>query len=109
VIDRGQVRYSGPMDLLLETTDQQPLWNLRLTTVLPGIIEKIKALPGVAEVTEPEFSNGRDFIIRSAEGLTGNDLLRALLPLDLPLASFGLQRRHLNDAFMDLTTRGVPA
>jgi hypothetical protein len=32
-----------------------------------------------------------------------------MLPLDLPLASFGQQRRHLNDAFMDLTTRGVPA
>jgi len=109
VIDRGQVRYSGPMDLLLDSTDQQPLWNLRLTTVLPGIIEKIKALPGVAEVTEPEFSSGRDFIIRPAEGLTGNDLLREMLSLDLPLASFGLQRRHLNDAFMDLTTRGVPA
>jgi ABC-2 type transport system ATP-binding protein len=109
VIDRGQVKYSGPMDLLLETTDQQPLWNLRLTTIVPGVIERLRTLPCVAEITEPEFSNGRDFIIRAAAGLSGNDLLREMLPLDLPLASFGQQRRHLNDAFMDLTTRGVPA
>ncbi|MFM7922111.1 MAG: hypothetical protein ACKPJJ_17955, partial [Planctomycetaceae bacterium] len=93
----------------LETTDQQPLWNLRLTTIVPGVIERLRTLPCVAEITEPEFSNGRDFIIRAAAGLSGNDLLREMLPLDLPLASFGQQRRHLNDAFMDLTTRGVPA
>jgi len=109
VIDRGQVKYSGPMDLLLETTDQQPLWNLRLTTVVPGVIDRLRSLQSIAEITEPEFSSGRDFIIRAAAGLSGNDLLRELLPLDLPLASFGQQRRHLNDAFMDLTTRGVPA
>jgi glutamate synthase domain-containing protein 2 len=35
------------------------------------------------------------------------DLLRVLAPLDLPIASVARQRRHLNDAFMDLTTRGV--
>lgn len=108
VIDRGHVRYSGPMDLLLESPAQQTTWNLRLTTALPGIMDKLRTLAAITEVTEPEFSNGRDFTLQLAEGLTGNDLLRELVPLDLPVASIGQQRRHLNDAFMDLTTRGVP-
>jgi hypothetical protein len=38
---------------------------------------------------------------------SANEFLRQLLTLDLSITSFSQQRRHLNQAFMDLTTRGV--
>ena len=107
VIDRGQIRYSGPMEVLLDTPTSAMLWNLRFASAPAQAKERLKALPGVVDVTESELATGRDFVVRLAEGVTGNDLLRQLVPLDLPIVSFSQQRRHLNDAFMELTTRGV--
>lgn len=107
ILDRGQVKYSGPMGLLLDEGSEQSIWNLRLMRPNPEVMESLKGLKCVAEVSEPEFSGGQDFVIRLAEGASGNDLMREIAPLDLPLGSLGRQRRHLNDAFMALTTRGV--
>jgi ABC-2 type transport system ATP-binding protein len=107
IIDRGQVKFSGPIDVLLEAPEERPAWNLRLSTSMSEIIPKLEVLEGVESVTEPEFSTGRDFIIQLKDGVTGNDFLRSLLVLDLPIQGFSQQRRHLNQAFMDLTTRGV--
>jgi ABC-2 type transport system ATP-binding protein len=36
-----------------------------------------------------------------------NNLLRSILELDVPIIGFTEDKRHLNDAFMDLTTKGV--
>jgi len=107
VIDRGQIRYSGPMEVLLNSPASAMLWNLKFSAASAQTKERLKELPGVLEVTEPEFVTGRDFVVRLADGVTGNDLLRQMIPLDLPIVSFSQQRRHLNDAFMELTTRGV--
>lgn len=107
VIDRGQIRFSGPMEVLLDSPASAMLWNLRFAAAPAQAKERLKALPGVVDVTESELATGRDFVVRLAEGVTGNDLLRQLVPLDLPIVSFSQQRRHLNDAFMELTTRGV--
>ncbi len=107
VIDRGQIRYSGPMEVLLDSPASAMLWNLRFASAPLQAKDRLKALPGVVEVTESELATGRDFVVRLADGVTGNDLLRQLVPLDLPIVSFSQQRRHLNDAFMELTTRGV--
>jgi ABC-2 type transport system ATP-binding protein len=61
----------------------------------------------VESVTEPDFSTGRDFNIQLAPSMSANEFLRELLTLNLPISAFSQQRRHLNQAFMDLTTRGV--
>ena len=107
IIDRGQVKFSGPMDVLLEAPDELRTYNLRLANVHENVIEQIRALPGVDDVKEPEFATGRDFNIQLAVNLPANEFLKELLTLNLPIASFSQQRRHLNQAFMDLTTRGV--
>jgi len=107
IIDRGQVKFSGPMDVLLESPDELPTYNLRLAAVYDNVIARIRELPGVDDVREPEFTTGRDFNIHLASSLSANDFLKSLLTLDLPISSFSQQRRHLNQAFMDLTTRGV--
>lgn len=107
IIDRGQIRFSGPMDVLLESPEEIPVYNLRLATISETAMQRIKELPGVDSVTEPEFATGRDFNIQLKPATTANEFLRQLLTLDLSITSFSQQRRHLNQAFMDLTTRGV--
>ena len=107
IIDRGQIRFSGPMDVLLESPAELPTYSLRLAAVYDNVIARIRGLPGVDDVKEPEFTTGRDFNIQLASHLSANDFLKSLLTLDLPISSFSQQRRHLNQAFMDLTTRGV--
>ena len=107
IIDRGQIKFSGPMDVLLESPEEIPVYNLKLATISDTAIQRIKELPGVESVTEPEFATGRDFNIQLKSATSANEFLRQLLTLDLSITSFSQQRRHLNQAFMDLTTRGV--
>lgn len=107
IIDRGQIKFSGPMDVLLESPEEIPVYNLKLATISDTAIQRIKELPGVESVTEPEFATGRDFNIQLKPATSANEFLRQLLTLDLSITSFSQQRRHLNQAFMDLTTRGV--
>ena len=109
IIDRGQIKFSGPMDVLLEHPDERPSYTLRLTSSSETAKEQIASLAGVESVTEPEFATGRDFTVQLATSMSANDFLKELLTLDLPIAAFSQQRRHLNQAFMDLTTRGVRA
>lgn len=107
IIDRGQIKFSGPMDVLLESPEELPIWNLRLAGSYDNVIARIRELPGVDDVREPEFATGRDFNIQLATSLSANDFLKSLLTLNLPISAFSQQKRHLNQAFMDLTTRGV--
>ncbi len=107
IIDRGQIRFSGPMDSLLDNSQDHPTYNLRIADALPDTLIRLRALPGVHEVTEPEMATGRDFIVQLMPETSANAFLASVLTLDLPLVAFSQQRRHLNQAFMDLTTRGV--
>ena len=107
IIDRGQIKFSGPMDILLESPDEKHLYNLKLATISETAMQRIKELPGVETISEPEFATGRDYNIQLTPATSANEFLRQLLTLDLSITSFSQQRRHLNQAFMDLTTRGV--
>lgn len=107
IIDRGQIRFSGPMDRLLDNSQDHPTYNLRIADALPDTLLRLQGLPGVHEVTEPEMATGRDFIVQLMPETSANAFLASVLTLDLPLIAFSQQRRHLNQAFMDLTTRGV--
>lgn len=107
IIDRGQVRFSGPIDALLDHSQDHPTYLLKIGDPVPGVLDQLKALPGVESASEPEFATGRDFVIQLAPETTANELLRSLLGLNLSIVAFSQQRRHLNQAFMDLTTRGV--
>ncbi|MCA9035891.1 MAG: ABC transporter ATP-binding protein [Planctomycetaceae bacterium] len=107
IIDRGQVKFSGPMDALLDNNIDQTAYNLKLSEVPENTVELIQGLPEVESVTEPEFTSGKDFIVQLKSGATANTFLASMLTLNIPIVSFSQQRKHLNQAFMDLTTRGV--
>lgn len=106
IIDRGQVKYSGPMDRLLSHDVDQPIYRVLFEADQPGLDGLLLALTGVltASKTEgkPEYRISFDRAATST-----NELLRGVLDLGLPIVSFIEDKKHLNQAFMDLTTRGV--
>lgn len=107
IIDRGQVRFSGPMDALLEADDSLPTYSLKLLDAPADTIDLLKALPEVADVQIPEYRQGSEFTIQLSQAIPSNELLQSILTLGLPIVSFSQRKKQLNQAFMDLTTRGV--
>ncbi len=110
IIDRGKIKYSGPMDQLLGATegDVHPGYTLKLAETNGELIPKLKTITGVIEVTQN--GKGSEYTISYDPSVTGetNSLLQGILNLKLPVLSFTENRKHLNQAFMDLTEQGVP-
>ena len=106
IIDKGKVMYSGSMSGLQTSTNEYPTWRVTLDSIVEGIADRIKGLPGIISVDQVE---GRpDYLVAYDWTVTDrNSLLRGLLDLGAPITAFTEDKRHLNDAFMDLTTKGV--
>ncbi|MBA3709567.1 MAG: ABC transporter ATP-binding protein [Planctomycetes bacterium] len=109
ILDRGTVQYSGAMADLLKSGggDGQAAYVL----VLPAADEALRAalaeLPGVTRVAaEPETPN-RYVIAFDPARVTTSTLLSAALARGANVVEFREDRRHLNQAFMDLTKAGV--
>lgn len=106
IIDRGKVKYSGSMHGLLLTSDEHPAYRLTVAGEADGWAEQLQALSGVLKVEQLE---GRpEYRIEFDETqLDTNRLLQGILGLNIPISAFAEDKRHLNEAFMDLTERGV--
>ena len=106
IIDRGKTKYSGPMEALLHHETEESVYRLRIDAEAEQVASALQSITGVLEVTPIE---GRSDVRVRTDGelIDGNQLLRNILDLELTLLSFGRDQRHLNDAFMDLTERGV--
>lgn len=109
IIDRGHVRFSGPMDALLDTDDESFRFTLKLSQPPEDIVERLSAVDGIASVEVPEYSSGSEFELHLDPAADSNAVLSSLIGLGIPILSFSQRRKQLNQAFMDLTTRGVPA
>jgi len=107
IIDRGMVRFSGPMNALLESDDEHPGYTIRLATPVDDAVAQLSELEGVSSVDVPEHGEGDELHIQTNGETDTNTLLVAIAGLNLPLVSFSQRRKQLNQAFMDLTTRGV--
>ena len=106
IIDRGKIKFSGPMDQLLSHDDARPVYRVQFSEEPPGVAQQLSKLPGVVSA---ELSEGRpDYRIAfDAAQTTPAALLRGILDLGLSIVSFSVEKKHLNQAFMDLTERGV--
>ena len=106
IIDQGKVKYSGSMHGLLLTSGEHPAFRLTVAGESDGWAESLQELPGVLKVEQIE---GRpEYRIEFDETqLDTNRLLQGIIGLNIPISAFAEDRRHLNDAFMDLTERGV--
>lgn len=106
IIDRGKVKYSGSMHGLLLTSDEHPAFRLTVSGEADGWTERLQELAGVLKVEQLE---GRpEYRIEFDETqLDTNRLLQGIIGLNIPISAFAEDKRHLNEAFMDLTERGV--
>ena len=68
--------------------------------------EPLRGLTGVLKV-DPIEARPEYRIEFDETQLDTNRLLQAIIGLNIPIAAFAEDRRHLNEAFMDLTERGV--
>jgi ABC-2 type transport system ATP-binding protein len=107
IIDRGQIRFSGPMDVLLHADDELPTFSLKLADPPDDAVAQLEGLPEVAAVEIPEHSQGNEYLIKLDHAVSSNELLNSVIGLNLTIVAFSQRRKHLNQAFMDLTTRGV--
>ncbi len=106
IIDRGQIRYSGAMRELLEQDTDTGAFRLMVPGDQPNLEETLLGLDEVSAVDRIEDTH--EYRIECAPGAdTANRLLAAVLQLGIPVEGFQKDLRHLNEAFMDLTTEGV--
>ncbi len=106
IVDRGTVKYSGSMDGLLVQNEGPKAWRVRVMDAPEHFVQRLQEVAGV-ESAEP-IEGRPEFLIRcESEAVDSNQLLQNLLQLGVPISGFNEDRKHLNEAFMDLTERGV--
>ena len=108
IIDRGQIRFSGPMDVLLQSDEESFGYTFKFAESSDETVERLKSLSEVVDVEVPENGSAGDLVVCASPGVDANALLAGVLTLELPIVAFSQRRKQLNQAFMDLTTRGVP-
>ena len=105
ILSRGQVRYSGPIESLLAGRADENVFSVRLQGSPHDAPERLGGIAGVRAVEPCEEPS--EYLLVAEPSVGASDLLAALLGLGLPLAGFGPARRHLNEAFMELTDQGI--
>jgi ABC-2 type transport system ATP-binding protein len=105
IIDAGQIRYSGPINDLLVRKSDQLVFRLKLEPAATDYSDLLAGLPGVLTVDRMEEGEYR--VSMEPRPDAAAIVLRAALESGGQVRSFGEDRRHLNEAFMDLTRGGV--
>jgi ABC-2 type transport system ATP-binding protein len=106
IIDVGRIKYSGSMTALLAHTHEHPTYRLGVAGDFPDIERRLAELNGIMRVERvdgrAEFRVSFDWTV-----IDTNALLRGVLDMGVAVVSFTEERRHLNEAFMDLTQGGL--
>ncbi|MFN9370758.1 MAG: ABC transporter ATP-binding protein [Planctomycetaceae bacterium] len=106
IIDAGRIKYSGSISGLLKRPTEHAGFRVGVAAGSPDLTERISSLPGVLQATR--IDSGNEYRVEmEARPDSGNRLLQGLIGQGVVVSSFGEDRRHLNEAFMDLTTGGV--
>ncbi|QDT97441.1 ABC transporter ATP-binding protein [Gimesia aquarii] len=106
IIDRGKVKYSGTMDGLLTHEQEHPCYKLTLESEVEGLVESLGNEPGVMEVEKTDRPRELRISFDASLTTTGN-LLSKIIELQGEIESFQRDKKHLNQAFLDLTEQGV--
>jgi ABC-2 type transport system ATP-binding protein len=107
ILDRGTVRYTGPISGLNQRDGEVADYLLSLAEENPGIEAALRKVAGVIEVTKP--SKAPQYQVSFNKTQTDPSLLlRTALDAGAKILGFQENVRHLNQAFMDLTEPGVP-
>lgn len=106
IIDRGTIRYCGTMEGLLDHQADYPTYRLTPSEPLNGLRDKLGETTGIMGVEEVEGSADVRVAFDPAQ-LDSNGVLRAVMDAGITVTGFSRAQRHLNQAFMDLTEKGV--
>ncbi len=106
IIDRGKIKYSGAIRELLHDQQVPTTFRIQFDDPAEGTDKLLEEIPGVIKV-EPQFGGTEFRVTIDAAAATSRQLLQAILQRDLALHSFAPEKKHLNQAFMDLTEQGV--
>lgn len=109
IIDVGKIKFTGNMqDLLTFDEEQVQQYRLFLREEKPELEKILLDIDGVEKVASE--ANGKIFKISIDSNVCGsNKLLSVVIDNKTEIASFTEDRKHLNQAFMDLTEAGVRA
>ena len=107
ILDRGAVRYSGPMSGLSQTDGETADYLLSLAEDNAGVEEALRKVDGVLAVSKP--AQAPQYRVSFHRKQTDpNAVLCAALESGARITGFQEVLRQLNQAFMDLTEPGVP-
>lgn len=108
IIDAGQTRYSGSMDdLLYRTQEGRVDYEVLLEDTPETLVESLRAMAGVLAVERDENVESELHISLDPERLRSGALLAKIHSAGLEVREFRRLRRHLDEAFLDLTKPGV--
>ncbi|MBS0264859.1 MAG: ABC transporter ATP-binding protein [Planctomycetes bacterium] len=106
IIDGGRIKFTGSMRGLLAHTHEHPTYRVGFRGEYPELDRRLGALTGVVKVER--LSDVAQYRVSfDGDATDTNQLLREVLDLGVPIESFAEERRHLNEAFMDLTHGGL--
>ena len=106
IIDRGTIKFSGAMDELLERDRAEDLFVVTVEGDSEASVAELAELSTV--VLSERVAEGRPEIrLQLSEGTTCNQLLDSMIQKGIAIRSIAPERKHLNQAFMDLTQGGV--
>lgn len=108
ILDRGQTKYSGTMQGLVQRDGPLAEYILLLAEEHAQAEDTLRRTAGVATVTKTA-GEARYQVSFHRDQTDANALLRAVLESGARITGFQEDVRHLNQAFMDLTEPGVPS
>ena len=106
IIDRGQIKFSGAMDDLLERGRTEACYIVSLEHPQEGVVEQMQELQSV-EAVEAVNEQDSEFRVTLRMDARLNQLLAEVGNTDLAVKAIVPERKQLNQAFMDLTQGGV--
>ena len=109
IIDRGQIKFTGPMDELLESDQTEEAYLVTFSDPPEDIASQLEALPGVRQVEtldgKPEYR-----IVLDSE-VSSNQLINALIQSELTIRAInpgtqalesGIHGPHAKEALLDV-------
>ncbi|MGE5193550.1 MAG: ABC transporter ATP-binding protein [Deltaproteobacteria bacterium] len=106
IIDAGRIKYSGAMHALLVKNHEHPTYRLSVGGEWPELERRLREFEGIVRLERldgrPEYRIAFDLSVTDT-----TVVLRGILDMGVTIVSFAEERRHLNEAFMDLTRGGL--